>query len=141
MELILHRTYHAKGTNGTLYLNGKKICHTIELPWLNNEPRVSCIPEGTYALLKRETTERGDHLLVADVPGRSLILIHAANNALKELMGCIAPVTLLTGAGLGDQSKAALLSLEVLVFEALDRNEDVTLTITQKPSLINITNA
>lgn len=33
---------------GRLYLDGKKICKTLEKPWLNNLPNVSCIQEGTY---------------------------------------------------------------------------------------------
>jgi hypothetical protein len=47
MELDLLRTYYPKGTNGSLLVNGVGLCHTIELPWKNNEQGVSCIPEGT----------------------------------------------------------------------------------------------
>jgi len=38
MELYLTRRYHAQGVNGTLTVNGQVVCHTIELPWLNNAP-------------------------------------------------------------------------------------------------------
>lgn len=31
------------GTNGELLYNGKRISFTIELPWLNNKPQISCI--------------------------------------------------------------------------------------------------
>ena len=48
MILFLTRTYFPDGTNGKLECEGKLICNTIELPWKNNEKRVSCIPEGKY---------------------------------------------------------------------------------------------
>lgn len=108
MELVLFRTYHAHGTNGELYCNNSFLCYTIELPWRDNLPRLSCIPEGRYELKKRYSPRFRDHLLVPGVPGRSLVLIHPANDALKELKGCIAPVSKLTGSGKGEGSKAAL---------------------------------
>jgi hypothetical protein len=39
-------------------------------------------------------------LQILNVPGRKYILIHPANEVLRELKGCIAPVRL-TGAGKG----------------------------------------
>lgn len=91
MELILMRDYRLRGTNGVLSHKGNVVCSTIELPWMGNWPMVSCIPEGRYRLSKRYTTHRGWHLLVEHVPDRSLILLHPANNALRELQG--APVS------------------------------------------------
>jgi hypothetical protein len=126
MELELIRSYDPEGTNGELVL---KVCNTIELPWLHNQRNVSCIPEGRYELKKRVTQKRGQHLLVVNVKGRDGILIHPANDAKKELRGCIAPVTILTGPGKGNQSRLANEKLKALVFEALDRNEKVFITI------------
>jgi len=105
------------------------VCHTIELPWLHNQRNVSCIPEGRYELKKRVTQKRGQHLLVVNVKGRDGILFHPANDAKKELLGCIAPVTTLTGPGKGSQSRLANEKLKALVLEALDRNEKVFITI------------
>ena len=51
MELELLRTYDPEGTNGELGSGGKRICFTIELPWLHNQHNISCIPEGRYELL------------------------------------------------------------------------------------------
>jgi hypothetical protein len=48
MIIFLTRTYFPEGCNGKLECEGKLICHTIELPWKNNETKVSCIPEGKY---------------------------------------------------------------------------------------------
>ena len=101
MKLELIRTYYPEGTNGEIFLNGNRVCSTIELPWKNNAPQVSCIPEGEYVLRKRYSPRFGQHYLLINVPGRSFILIHPANDALKELKGCIAPVSFLTGAGKG----------------------------------------
>ena len=60
---------------------------------------------------------------------RELILIHPANEALHELKGCIAPVFLITGAGKGIRSRMALEKLTSLVYGALDRHEQVFITI------------
>ena len=111
MEMILKRIYNSDGTNGSLYINGKLNCYTIELPWLKNHNGTSCIPEGIYNISLRFTQRLGQHLQVNDVPGRSLILIHPANNATKQLRGCIAPVRILTGNGEGIESKMALKNL------------------------------
>ena len=96
MELELFRTYDPEGTNGELKL---VVCNTIELPWLQNQRNISCIPEERYELRKRFIKKFGLHLLVVDVPDRSWILIHPANDAKTQLKGCIAPVTQLTGPG------------------------------------------
>src|SRR4051794_34256095 len=106
MELVLYRTYYAHGTNGQLLCNGALVSYTIELPWNHNTPQVSCIPEGRYALERRYSTRFGIVLQVMRVPGRADILIHAAYDALRELKGCIAPVSLVTGEGQGERSKA-----------------------------------
>jgi hypothetical protein len=107
MELVLKRTYYPSGTNGTIYMDGVKICHSIELPWLDNKPQRSCIPEGKYELKKRWSPKYGHHYWLQDVPGRAFILIHPANNAKKELHGCIAPVLYLAGEGRGSYSRMA----------------------------------
>lgn len=130
MVINLTRTYFPEGTNGKLECEGKFICYTIELPWRNNEKRDSCIPEGKYFIRKRYSQKFKWHLEVVDVENRSLILFHPANNALKELNGCIAPVTTLYGSGLGLLSRKAFDKLKTLVYEVLDRKESVELLIT-----------
>jgi Family of unknown function (DUF5675) len=126
MELELIRSYDPEGTNGELKL---VVCNTIEIPWLHNQRNISCIPEGRYELKARVTQKRGQHLLVLNVKGRDGILIHPANDAIKELRGCIAPVTTLTGPGKGSQSRLANEKLKALVLEALEQNEKVFITI------------
>jgi hypothetical protein len=129
MELELVRTYHPDGTNGEIRLAGFSVCYTIELPWLQNRRHVSCIPEGRYSLRKRFTPKHQLHLWVVDVPHRSGILIHPANHAKTELQGCIAPVLELTGPGSGRQSGLANERLKNLVLDALEKEQEVYLII------------
>lgn len=133
MKLELIRTYYPEGTNGKLLYEGRLMMYTIELPWKNNLAGVSCIPEGKYELVKRWSLKFGRHLQILHVSGRELILMHPANEALRELKGCIAPVCLITGAGRGIRSRKALKTLMGLVGSALDRHEKVFITIKSKP--------
>lgn len=129
MVLILSRTYFPEGTNGKLVCDGHFICCTIELPWAANEKNVSCIPEGYYLLRKRYSQKFRWHIEVVAVKNRSSILLHPANNALNELRGCIAPVTQLSGAGLGLQSRQAFTKVKKLVYAALEQSAIVSLII------------
>lgn len=129
MKLTLERRYFSSGTNGTLYFNGQEICKTIELPWNGNQRRISCIPEGTYRIRRRFSHKFKWHLELQSVKNRSLILIHPANNALKELNGCIAPVSELNGEGQGSRSRLAFDKLKDLVFPYLESGFVIELTI------------
>ena len=136
MVLVLTRTYFPEGTQGVLEWNGTIVCYTIELPWLNNQKRISCIPEGEYILQKRFSTKFKWHLHLMNVPGRDLILIHPANDAKKELLGCIAIVTKHTGIGKGSNSRKALEKLKTLVYTVFDRNEEVKINIQSKKEIV-----
>jgi len=129
LHLHLQRNYHKKGTNGNLYINGAFFCHTIELPWKENAKQVSCIPEGVYNISKRFSKKYGSHMLIENVPDRDLVLIHPANNALKELMGCIAPVSILDAPGCGSFSRKVFEPLRRRIYEALEMGDQVKLTI------------
>jgi hypothetical protein len=129
MVLTLTRKYFPDGTNGKLECEGKFLCNTIELPWKENEKRVSCIPEGEYFLRKRYSRKFSWHLELVAVENRTLILMHPANNALRELNGCIAPIAKLSGPGLGLQSRKAFAKLKSLVYGALDSAEKVKIII------------
>lgn len=129
MDFTLYRAYFKEGTNGTLFCSNVFLCHTIELPWNNNQRNVSCIPEGRYVIEPRFSKKFGHHLILKNVANRSYILLHPANDALKELKGCIAPVTYLNGIGKGVYSKSAMQKLLSLVCQAQDRKESILLTI------------
>jgi hypothetical protein len=68
------------------------VCYakTMELPWKNNDHNVSCIPEGTYKVVK-EASSNGHqypHFRVLDVSNRNGILCHKITYV-KDLKGCI----------------------------------------------------
>lgn len=129
MDLTLKRQYFSSGTNGILSLDGKEICRTIELPWRGNQRRISCIPEGTYLIRKRYSNKFRWHFELLGVRNRDLILIHPANDALKELNGCIAPVSEHSGEGKGTRSRVASDKLKDLVFPYLESGFVIKLTI------------
>lgn len=129
MELELHRYYHATAVNGVILLKEKELCKTIELPYRNNAVRISCIPEGRYEIRKRYSPKFKHHFEIQQVTGRSFILIHPANNASKELRGCIAPVLVHTGIGKGSSSRTALSRLKNHLYPVLESGEPVYLTI------------
>jgi hypothetical protein len=99
-HLIQVRKYEDKQTLSTVFVlneSGDLIfkCYLIELPWLNNLKRKSCIPESTYIIEKRKSHEDGsrfgyDHLEVLDVPNRFEIKWHIANYV-RDLLGCGGP--------------------------------------------------
>lgn len=130
---MLRRTYFPNGTNGELFGPSKtELCKTIELPWKENKRRESCIPEGRYLLKKRTSEKFKQHLILMAVPGRDLILIHPANNAIKELAGCIAPVTELTGPGTGNTSRIPFNKLRDEIYALIENGYDVYIEITKK---------
>ena len=90
--LLIRDTLNEVSTMGTLFLNGEEFCHTLELPWKENQRSISCIPAGEYDARIRLPRESGTrnyiHLLVKDVPNRSYILVHIGNTT-KDTKGCI----------------------------------------------------
>ena len=64
---------------------------SVELPWRNNRPDVSCIPLGVYPVVWTYSPRFKRHMyLVSQVPGRSGIRLHTANWP-HDLEGCIGP--------------------------------------------------
>lgn len=89
--LLIRDTFTDKSIIGKLYFNGEFYGHTLELPWKDNEKRVSCIPKGVYEVKKRHTEEskyKYEHLHILDVENRELILMHVGNYP-KNSKGCI----------------------------------------------------
>lgn len=86
-----------EGTFGRLVLPGLTL-ETVELPWRDNTPKVSCIPQGTYQVRPRFSNRFGRHFHVTKVIARTMILIHAGNLAgdkhrgwATHSEGCILP--------------------------------------------------
>lgn len=65
-------------------------CKTMELPWKNNAPYVSCIPAGIYKVKKHDSPKFGRSFHVLNVQNRSEILIHRGNYN-RDTLGCILP--------------------------------------------------
>lgn len=90
---IVRFSYGVNGTFGQMVVDGQWL-FTVERAWQNNEPYVSCIPEGLYRCRPRRYNAGGyDALEVCDVSGRTNILFHKANLP-SELAGCIAPTSI-----------------------------------------------
>lgn len=119
LNLKIVREYFTNGTNGHLFVDGVAFHYTIELPDKENHHKTSCIPEGRYELTKHYSTHLGWVIKLMNVPDRDAIYIHPANNALKELEGCIVPVTTLTGQGEGIVSRPVFNELKNKVYDAI----------------------
>ena len=94
-QAFLIRHYHPQCTTGAFIAidakgNHLHSCVTLELPWRDNAPQVSCIPEGSYDVAARHTDKFGLHYHVQNVPGREWILFHPATFT-SQLRGCIIP--------------------------------------------------
>lgn len=100
--VILSRTSTGdEGTTGSLGAvddeGGEFSCLTLELPWRDNAPSISCIPAGEYEC--RFTWSNGLKrwcYILADVPGRSGVRIHSGNyggdkakGLRSHIQGCI----------------------------------------------------
>ena len=117
--LLIRDTFTDKSTLGELFLNGERMCDTLENPWINNKKNVSCIPRGEYKVrlrLARESATRDYlHLLVEDVENRSYILFHIGNTP-KDTSGCIL-------VGIGSQQdfvSNSVLAMDLLIKEILN---------------------
>lgn len=96
--LVLERFgYMPFGTYGKLKFPSGEVFHTVERPWMDNEPNMSCIPEGRYSLGLRYSpvvnrTSGGDFeegWEIMDVPNRDYIMLHPGNWP-TDVAGCIA---------------------------------------------------
>ena len=130
--LLIRDTFSKESTIGELFINGERICDTLENPWLDNQRNISCIPEGVYDVrlrLPRESATRDYmHLLVKDVPNRDYILLHIGNTA-KDTSGCIL-------VGLGSQQDVvhnSTLAMDLLIKEIIHLGgENINLIIKNK---------
>tara|TARA_R110000796_G_scaffold59371_4_gene136850 strand:- start:28122 stop:28541 length:420 start_codon:yes stop_codon:yes gene_type:complete len=94
MKILVERyNYDDKQTLGRLHLLTDedhiiKTWDSLELPWKDNEVRVSCIPELVYTAHKHISPRFGKCLWIKDVPNRSEILVHKGN-FFSDILGCI----------------------------------------------------
>ena len=119
MKLLLNRFLrNEEVTLGALVATGFR-AYILEPPWKNNEPNVSCIPEGEYPCHWLNSPKYGWVYGVMEVPGRSHVLIHPGNIP-RHTRGCLLP-----GSGIGqiEGSPAVLNSRDTTyrLFKHLDK--------------------
>jgi len=136
MKVKLQRSYFPLGVNGQIFINGQFICHTIELPWRNNQRNISCIPEGVYLLGKGYNDNQSCYVEICNVPNRYNIKFVKAKNALKELDGNIAPVSKVIGEGMGLNSKRSLYKLTDILFSSINAGKRIEIQIINSSSTI-----
>jgi len=93
VSLVLIRdTFTKESIIGKLYVDGEMFCDTLELPYKDNQRRISSIPMGVYNVRLRYPRESGTrdylHLLIQDVPNRDFILVHRGNKS-SDSRGCV----------------------------------------------------
>ncbi|GKT23852.1 hypothetical protein ADUPG1_004563, partial [Aduncisulcus paluster] len=85
---LIRKDQDSESTIGRLYVEGVEVCYTLEEPWRNNEPDVSCIPEGIYPLELEYSPSKGCKLwTIKNVPGRKYVRIHIGNTV-DDTEGC-----------------------------------------------------
>lgn len=89
MDITIVRTSENAGsTTGELFVNGRFVAHTLELPWRDNRSYVSSIPVGTYASHLRYDKSDGWRLQLDGVPGRTGVQLHVGNYP-SQIEGCV----------------------------------------------------
>lgn len=63
------------------WLPESKDVYTLELPWRDNKPFISCIPQGIYNCKRYSSSKYPKAWQICNVPDRDRILIHAGNFA------------------------------------------------------------
>lgn len=94
---IIRRPSLDTGTFGVLTVGDNLwSCFTLELPWRDNVPQKSCIPEGTYPCHYWSSVKYPQAYRLSNVPNREAILIHQGNWAgntdlgyKSNVLGCI----------------------------------------------------
>ena len=139
MDVLLERySYAPTETEGRLILPAFYLW-TIERPWKDNQPFVSCIPDGEYDLIPHtrppdpDRRPEDDEVYAIVNPAlnvnlydqgdgsRYLILVHVAN-FVKDVVGCVGPGlhrNIITGRRAVSASRKAMQKLRV----ALGREE------------------
>jgi len=77
-----------QGTFGIIFNDSDNWWNSLELPYRDNKPNISCIPIGNYKVSMRYSNHFKRELYhVLGVQGRSYIMIHPANLAGDEALG------------------------------------------------------
>jgi hypothetical protein len=85
---LLRISQSEQGTFGVLRDGAIPFAVTLEEPWRDNQPTISCIPLGRYTCKRVESPKFGGTFEVTNVPGRTHILFHKGNTT-DDTHGCI----------------------------------------------------
>ena len=86
---LTRKSMDASGTFGILATDSGFTCVSLELPWMNDAPDISCIPSGIYTCTWRFSPSHNRNVYhVENVAGRTAVEIHSAN-IIQQLLGCI----------------------------------------------------
>lgn len=129
---LQRRKSEGKATIGELSVAGTRICYTLED--VVRETKIygeTAIPAGEYKVIITPSPRFKCNLpLLVDVPGFDGVRIHPGNFP-ADTHGCILPgTTVAPDKQAVLQSKAAYDKVNKLIQTALDKGEQVTLTIT-----------
>lgn len=70
-----------------LMLDDEGFLYTLELPWLDNKPMISCIPAGEHRCRRKVSPTYGETFEI-EVEGRTHILFHWGN-WVRNTNGCV----------------------------------------------------
>ena len=135
-QLILKRFHSDKiSTCGILtHPELEQPLFTVELPWINNQQNISCIPEGRYKIRPYHSNTHGDCFEIYNVVGRDLIRMHTGNSVREnyqdpynkekiwicESRGCIFPGMKIRLDGIIEYSSSAMSKLRPVITKAID---------------------
>lgn len=86
-KLKIDRKFYKDCTTGRVRF-GKFHCHSLELPWRDNEQNASCIPNGIYHCGKHYSNTHGWCFAITNVPFRTLVRGHKGNFT-SSTLGCV----------------------------------------------------
>ena len=73
---------------GQLYIDEEEFCYTLERPWMDNKPNISCIPLGRYICKRVDSPKFGNTFEITNVNDRTHILLHSGN-LWSDSHGCV----------------------------------------------------
>ena len=104
--------------------HGEPFCVSLELPYRNNEPNISCIKSGVYEGVRVMSPRFGNTFEVkGNLEGRTHILFHKGNS-IEDSRGCL---ILAEGFGEGNHVERSRVAFD----EFMDRTKDTDYFILQ----------
>lgn len=131
MKIILEREYWPTSTHGSLMINDKLVCHTLEPPKIPGSPKESCLQEGSYLLLKEDQIPFLS--LKKDQKAEFLTILCPRGIVKADLPQMIVPVLSIQSEGRGRNSIQAYRKLMQALVKANSAQETFRLEIRSCP--------